>query len=68
MNLKSLFLALERGKSSTRCQRQKAEKAIYTYLFLREIGKKKKDKKKSCERERYVITSLNDLLPARIQA
>ena len=35
--------------------------------FLREVEKKKKDKKKSCDRERYVSTSLTDLLLARVQ-
>ena len=65
MNLKSLFSLCN---SSTRCQRQRAKKATYTYLFWREMGKKKKDKKKSCDRERYVSTSLIDLLLARVQA
>ena len=39
-----------------------------TNFFWREMGKKKKDKKKSCDRERYVSTSLTDLLLARVQA
>ena len=32
------------------------------------MGKKKKDKKKSCDREKYVTSSLTDLLLARVQA
>ena len=36
--------------------------------FSREMGKKKKDKKKSCDRERYVSTSSTDLLLARVWA
>ena len=67
MNLKSLFL-LCNATLQRAVKRPKAEKAIYTYLFLREVGKKKKDKKKSCDRERYVSTSLTDLLLARVQA
>ena len=67
MNLKSLFL-LCNSTPQRAVKRPKAEKAIYTYLFLREMGKKKKDKKKSCDRERYVSTSLTDLLLARVQA
>ena len=34
--------------------------------FSREMGKKKKDKKKSCDRETYVSTSSTDLLLARV--
>ena len=44
------------------------ESDLYISFFLREMGKKKKDKKKSCDRERYVSTSLTDLLLARVQA
>ena len=36
--------------------------------FLQETRKKKKDKKKSCERERYISTSLTNLLLASLQA
>ena len=42
---------------STSEGRESALKAIYT-SFLWEMGKKKKDKKKSCDRVRYVSTSL----------
>ena len=56
MNLESLFSLC--NATPQRCQRQMTEKAIYTYLSLREMGKKKRDKKKSCDRERYVSTSL----------
>ena len=67
MNLKSLF-SLCNAPPQRAVKRPKAEKAIYTYLFLREMGKKKKDKKKSCDRERYITSSLTDLLLARVQA
>ena len=36
--------------------------------FLREMRKKKKDKKKSCERERYISASLTKLILASLQA
>ena len=41
------------------------ESDLYISFFARN-GKKKKDKKKSCERERYVSTSLTHLLLARV--
>ena len=67
MNLKSLF-SLCNATPQRAVNARTAEKAIYTYLFLREMGKKKKNKKKSCDRERYVSTSLTHLLLARVQA
>ena len=36
--------------------------------FSARNGEEEKDKKKSCDRERYVSTSLTDLLLARVQA
>ena len=66
MNLKSLFSlcnATPQGAVNARRQR----KRFIHIFFLREMGKKK-DKKKSCDRERYVSTSLTDLLLARVQA
>ena len=64
MNLKSLFsLCNATPQRAVNARRQR----IYC-LFLREMGKRKKDKKKSCDRERYLSTSLNDLLLARVQA
>ena len=69
MNLKSLFsLCNATPKCAVNARRQRnLEKAIYTYLFWRKMGKKEKDKKKSCDRERYVSTSLTDLLLTRVQ-
>ena len=68
MNLKSLLWLCNATPQRAVNAGRPAKKAIYTYLFLREMGKKKKDKKKSCDRERYVSTSLTDLLLARVQA
>ena len=59
MNLKSLFsLCNATSQRAVNARRQRKR-------FLREMGKKKKDKKKSCDRERYVCTFLTDLLLAR---
>ena len=44
MNLKSRFL-LCNATSHRAVNARKAEKAIYTHLFLREMGKKKKTKR-----------------------
>ena len=69
MNLKSLFsLCNATPQRAVNVRRQRNwDKAIYTYLFWREMGKKEKDKKKSCDRERYISTSLTDLLLTRVQ-
>ena len=67
MNLKSLFSPCEATPQRAVNARRQLEKAIYTYLFWREMGKKKKGQK-ACDRERYVSTSLTDLLLARVQA
>ena len=66
MNLKSLFLLVTQllNVLSTPEGRERD----FTNFFGREMGKKKKDKKKSCDRERYVSTFLTDLLLARVQA
>ena len=65
MNLKSLFsLCNATPQRAVNARRQR--KRFFTYLLLREMGKKKKDEKKSCDRERYVSTSLTDLLLARV--
>ena len=67
MNLKSLFSlcnATPQGAVNARRQR----KRFIHIFFLREMGKTKKDKKKSCDRERDVSSSLTDLLLARVQA
>ena len=66
MNLKSLFSLCNATPQRAVNAMQRAEKVIYTYLLLREMGKKKKDEKTSCDRERYVSTSLTDLLLARV--
>ena len=68
MNLKSLFsLCNATPQRAVNAKRQR-KRFIQSYLFLQEMGKKKKDKKKSCDRERYVSTSLTDLLLARVKA
>ena len=68
MNLMSLFsLCNATPQRAVNAKRQR-KRFIQSYLFLQEMGKKKKDKKKSCDRERYVSTSLTDLLLARVQA
>ena len=69
MNFKSLFWLCNATPQRAVNAGRPAKKAIYTYL--REMGKKKKDKKISFDRERYVSTSLTDLpdlLLARVQA
>ena len=67
MNLKSLFsLCNATPQHAVNARRQR--KRLIHIFFLREMGKKKKDKKKFCnragDRERYVSTSLTDLLLA----
>ena len=63
MNLKSIFSLCNATSERTVNARRQRKRCIH--LFLREMGKKKKDKKKSCDRERYVFL---DLLLARVQA
>ena len=66
MNLKSIFsLCNATHQLSVNARRQR--KRFYR-SFLARNGKKKKDKKKSCDRDRYVSTSLTDLLLVRVQA
>ena len=64
MNLKSLFSLCNSAPQRAVNVRGQRKRLIHIYIFLREVGKKKKDKKKSCDRERYVSTSLTDLLLA----
>ena len=66
MNLESLFSLC--NATPQRAVNARRQRKRFIYLFLREMGKKKYDKKKSCDRERYVSTSLTDLLLARVQA
>ena len=61
MNLKSLFSLCNATPQCAVNARMQRKRSIHIF-FLREMGKKKKDKRKSCDRERYVITSLTDLL------
>ena len=61
MNLKSLFSLCNTTPQCAVNARMQRKRSIHIF-FLREMGKKKKDKRKSCDRERYVITSLTDLL------
>ena len=61
MNLKSLFSLCNATPQCAVNARMQRKRSIHIF-FLREMRKKKKDKRKSCERERYVITSLTDLL------
>ena len=69
MNLKSLFSLFNSTPQRTVNARRQRKRLIHIlFFFLREMGKKKKDKKKSCDRERYVTSSLTDLLLARVQA
>ena len=69
MNLKSLFSLCNSAPQRAVNVRGQRKRLIHIYIFfLREMGKKKKDKKKSCDREMYVSTSLTDLLLARVQA
>ena len=64
MNLKSLFSLCNATPQRAVNARRQRKRFIPAYLFLREMVRKKKDKKKSCDRERYVNTSLTDLLLA----
>ena len=57
MNLKSLFSLCNAAPQRAVNARRQRKRFIQSYLFLREMSKKRKDKKKSCYRERYVITS-----------
>ena len=66
MNLKSLFSLCNATPQRAVNARRQRKRFIPAYLFLREMVRKKKDKKKSCDRERYVSTSLTDLLLARV--
>ena len=66
MNLKSLFSLC--NATPQRAVNARRQRKRFIHIFWREMGKKKKDKKKSCDRERYVSTSLTDLLLARVQA
>ena len=61
MNLKSLFSLCNATPQCAVNARMQRKRSLHIF-FLREMGKKKKDKRKSCDRERYVITSLTDLL------
>ena len=61
MNLKSLFSLCNATPQCAVNARMQRKRSIHIF-FWREMGKKKKDKRKSCDRERYVITSLTDLL------
>ena len=67
MNLKSLFSLCNATPQRPVNARRQRKRFIHIF-FLQEMGKKKKDKKKSCDRagdrERYVSTSLTDLLLA----
>ena len=66
MNLKSLFsLCNVTPQRAINARRQR--KRFIRIFFCEKWGKKKKDKKKFCDRERYVITSLTDLLLVRVQ-
>ena len=56
MNLKSIFSLC--NATPERAFNARRQRKRFIHLFLREMGKKKKDKKKSCDRERYVSTSL----------
>ena len=61
MNLKSLFSLCKATPQCAVNTRMQRKRSIHIF-FLREMGKKKKDKRKSCDRERYLSTSLTDLL------
>ena len=61
MNLKSLFSLCNATPQCAVNARMQRKRSIHIF-FLREMGKKKKDKRKSCDRERYLSTSLTDLL------
>ena len=63
MNLKSLFSLCNATPQRPVNARGQRKRFIHIF-FLREMGEKKKDKKKSCDRERYVSISLTDLLLA----
>ena len=67
MNLKSLFSFCNATPQRAINARRQRKRFIH-FFFLREMGKKKNGKKKSCDRERYVSTSLTDLLLARVRA
>ena len=52
MNLKSLFSLCNATLQRAVNARRQRKRFIHIF-FLREMGKKKKDKKKSCDREKY---------------
>ena len=68
MNLMSLFSLCNATPQRHVNARRQRKRFIHNYLFSREMGKTKKDKKKSCDgagdRERYVSSSSTDLLLA----
>ena len=64
MNLKSLFSLC--NATLQRAVNDRRQRKRFIHIFFARNGKKKKDKKKSCDRERYVSTSLTDLLLARV--
>ena len=67
MNLKSLLSLCNATPQRAVNARRKRQRFMHIF-FGEKMGKKKKDKKKSCDRERYLSTSLTDLLLARVQA
>ena len=66
MNPKSLFSPCNATPQRAVNARRQRKRFIHIF-FWREMGKKKKGQK-ACDRERYVSTSLTDLLLARVQA
>ena len=66
MNLKSLFSLCNATPQHAVNARRQRQRFIHIF-FLREMGKKKKEKKKSCERGK-VRKYFFDLLLARVQA
>ena len=65
MNLKSLFSLC--NATPERAVNARRQRMRFIPIFFARNGKTKKDKKKSCDRERDVSSSLTDLLLARVQ-
>ena len=69
MNLKSLFSLCNLTPQRAVNARRQRKRFIYFFFCEKwsEMEKKKKGKKISCDRERYVSSSLTELLLERVQ-
>ena len=70
MNLKSLFSLCNSAPQRAVNVRGQRKRLIHIYIFFARNGEEEKGQKeiRSCDRERYITSSLTDLLLARVQA